>query len=185
MVQQALAYSPKESLNLGNRYTGIMKKNIKNIKSIPDTADFYDLFDINGNDAKHEDSFEELFKKSEKDPELKKIQGQKSDNFKTIPVSIKERIKSYPQPQRKYDLHGLTGSEAEIITEKFLNESTMSGLKTVRVITGKGHHSSAGSVLRDRIETLANILKKNKKILGWNWEKKYKEKSGSMIFYLN
>ena len=65
-----------------------------------------------------------------------------------------------------------------MITERFLKESMNAGLKTVRVVTGKGHHSSAGPVLRDRIEIIANILKKNNKILGWSWENKYKEMSG-------
>ncbi len=156
----------------------------KNIKKIADSEDFYDLFDLKKEGA-DENNFEELLKLSEKDPELRKLQENKSNNnIDKKVISLKERIKLYPKPQEKYDLHGLTALEADSITEKFLNDSKNRGLKTVRVVTGKGHHSVSGSVLRDSVEKLANTLKKNGMILAWKWEKKYKEKSGSIIFYL-
>ena len=159
-----------------------MKK--KSIKKISNSTDFYDIFNVEKKVNNNEENFEELFKATENDPELKKLIDKRSEAIDHNPISIKERIKSYPHPQSKLDLHGSTSSEAELLTEKFINGSINNGLKTVRVITGKGHHSFSGPVLRDRIELLANVLKKNKQILGWNWEKKIKEKSGSIIFYL-
>ncbi len=160
-----------------------MKKG-KVIKNISKSDDFYEMFDVKPKNLNEKESFEELLKASENDPIMKKLQAGKIKSFNKKIIFVKERIKSYPQPQRKLDLHGLTSLEAEAETERFISVAMSDGLKTVRVITGKGYHSLSGPVLRDKIEILANLLKKNGKILSWKWEKKYKEKSGSIVFFL-
>jgi len=160
-----------------------MKKD-KGIKKISKSDDFYEMFGVVKKNSTEKENFEDLLKVSENDPIMKKLQASKTKYLNNTPISVKERIKLYPQPQRKLDLHGLTSLEAEAETENFISVSMSEGLKTVRVITGKGYHSLSGPVLRDKIEILANLLKKNGKILSWKWEKKYKEKSGSIVFFL-
>ena len=52
-----------------------MKKNRKNnVKKIPDSSDFYDVFNLEKSNSPDLESFEELLKISEKDPEIQKLQ---------------------------------------------------------------------------------------------------------------
>lgn len=94
-------------------------------------------------------------------------------------------IHSYPPPQETLDLHGCTAQEAEDKTHYFVEESCRRGLRTVRVITGKGLHSPGGkAVLPDVIEQKLSLLKKDGAIAAFNWEKKVKNKSGALLVYL-
>ncbi|MFA7348030.1 MAG: Smr/MutS family protein [Desulfurivibrionaceae bacterium] len=98
--------------------------------------------------------------------------------------SLQAAIRNSPPPQARLDLHGCTGSEAEIKTENFLARSRRNHLKTVLVITGKGLHSPEGSVLKDVIEARLKIMKNDGSILAYLWEKKDREKSGALLVYL-
>ena len=96
-------------------------------------------------------------------------------------IQIKMNFKQFPKAQTELDLHGFTGPEAELAVDRFLKQATHQNLRTVRIITGKGLHSKQGqSVLRDLIEQLLAELKRQKKILGYKWEKN----RGSVLVYL-
>ncbi len=95
-----------------------------------------------------------------------------------------ERLKGYPPPQAEYDCHGLTAVAAEKALRHFLAQADRSRLRTVRIVTGKGLHSPNGPVLRDLVEGELRLLKKQGAILAFRWEKKEKERSGSVIVYL-
>ena len=50
------------------------------------------------------------------------------------------------------DLHGLGVTDAIASTERFLEDARASGIATVRIVYGKGHHSPGGrGVLREVI----------------------------------
>lgn len=59
--------------------------------------------------------------------------------------------------QAELDLHGVTGAEARTLVEEFLRESVGERLLKVRIVHGRGLHSSDGkAVLRDVVE---NVLR--------------------------
>ncbi len=66
------------------------------------------------------------------------------------------RLKTRPKNLRvddQIDLHGLRTEPALRRLEHFVAEAAASGLRTVLVITGKGHHSPGGrGVLRQKVE---------------------------------
>lgn len=95
-----------------------------------------------------------------------------------------QRLKGYPPPQAEFDCHGLTAVEAEKKLHRFIAQAGRTSLRTLRVITGKGLHSPGGPVLRDMVESELRLLKKNGAIVAFRWEKKEKERSGSVIVYL-
>lgn len=100
------------------------------------------------------------------------------------PAPLGEQLKGYPPPQGELDCHGLTAAEAETTLHRFLSQAGQAALRTVRVITGKGRHSMNGPVLRDMVESELRLLKKSGAIVAFRWEKKEKERSGSIIVYL-
>jgi hypothetical protein len=52
------------------------------------------------------------------------------------------------------------------------------------IIVGKGLHSQGKAILPDVVEKKITRLKRKKWLLGFEWEKKDKRKSGSLIVYL-
>ena len=95
----------------------------------------------------------------------------------------KKRVPSIP-PHREIDLHGLTGPEAMVKVNSFILTSLGQKKGCVRIITGKGLHSEGPAVLRDIVEEQLDELKKKGVVARWAWEKKKKEKSGSVLVYL-
>jgi len=96
-----------------------------------------------------------------------------------------KRGHGYPPPQETLDLHGCTSQEAEDKTRHFIDNARTRGLRTIRIITGKGLHSPGGvAVLPDAIEQQLTLLKKEKAIAGFDWEKKVKSRSGALHVYL-
>lgn len=94
-------------------------------------------------------------------------------------------LQSYPSPQETLDLHGFTAVEAEGKTQRFIEEVRGRGIRTVRVITGKGLHSPGGkAVLPDVVEQNLSIMKKEGTITSFQWDKKVKERSGALLVYL-
>ncbi|MBU0682224.1 MAG: Smr/MutS family protein [Proteobacteria bacterium] len=92
---------------------------------------------------------------------------------------------SYPPPQDTLDLHGCTAQEAEVKALRFVEGARRRGILTVRIITGKGLHSPGGkAVLPDTIEQVLGLLKKEGGITSFQWDKKVKSKSGSLLVYL-
>lgn len=57
------------------------------------------------------------------------------------------------------DLHGETGDSARGRVERWLYEMREEGEPMVRVVTGRGKHSTAGPVLRGEIEHLLTTLR--------------------------
>lgn len=135
-----------------------------------------------------EESFAKLFEKYQTDTYQQEMLKEKMhapgvENKK--PLTATEKIKLYPQvPQAELDLHGYTGREAGIKAETFIRNTRVRGLKTVRIIVGKGLHSTGKAVLPDVVEAKIIDLKRKKWVLSYKWEKKDKRKSGALIVYL-
>lgn len=53
--------------------------------------------------------------------------------------------------QAELDLHQMTRLEAEQAVKDFLEASQAAGHNLVRIVTGKGIHSQAGSVLKEAV----------------------------------
>ena len=104
--------------------------------------------------------------------------------FPTRQLTLKERMKRYPQPQRQLDLHGLTAIQAEQHTDTYIHTAHADGLFTLRIIVGKGMHSEFGAVLPDVVEDRLSRLKRDGLVMAYRWDKGVKRKSGAVIVYL-
>lgn len=100
------------------------------------------------------------------------------------PMPFHKRIKRYPPPEMDLDLHGFTALGARLRARSFLTACRQQGYFTVRIIVGKGRHSDTGPVLPDTIEDLLVQLKAREIVLGFEWERKKKSRSGAVIVYL-
>jgi DNA-nicking Smr family endonuclease len=94
----------------------------------------------------HEESMEDLIEEFPDlvfDPEF----SDEFQEFKVSGISKKEFSKlkrgDFP-PESHLDLHGLTLSEAEIETRKFVDESSKKGKRVILLITGRGKRSEDG-----------------------------------------
>lgn len=104
--------------------------------------------------------------------------------FPTRRLTLKERMKRYPQPQGQLDLHGLTAIQAEQRTDAYIHTAHADGLLTLRIIVGKGLHSEFGAVLPDVVEDRLSRLKRDGLVMAYRWDKGVKRKSGAVIVYL-
>jgi DNA-nicking Smr family endonuclease len=100
-------------------------------------------------------------------------------------LPIHERLRKFPGPQAKIDLHGCTAREAELKTEAFVRTACKKGLRTIRVITGKGLHSEGEAVLPVVVEDRLRALKREKMVLACRWEGGSRTSSGSVLVYLD
>lgn len=98
---------------------------------------------------------------------------------------IADRLRRYPQPQEEIDLHQLTAAAAQSRVRYGIADAGRRGVKTLRIITGKGLHSEAGAVLRDVVEQTLVTLKRSGSVLTFVWEKRAKQRSGAVIVYLS
>ena len=124
-----------------------------------------------------EENFAELLEESFRKNAAKPLK-------KPAPVPLKKRLKRYPPPEAVLDLHGYTAIEAQIRTESFIYTCKMQGFFTIRIIVGKGRHSEMKAVLPDVVEDVLNEMKRKNMVLGFDWNKKVKSQSGSIIVYL-
>jgi DNA-nicking Smr family endonuclease len=92
--------------------------------------------------------------------------------------------REYPVPQAELDLHRHTGPEALRGIENFIQTARGRGLVSLRIITGKGLHSGGPAVLREVAEGKLLELKERRLVTAYRWEHGQKEKSGSLIVYL-
>jgi len=99
-------------------------------------------------------------------------------------VTVRERIRKYPGPEAEIDLHGCTARQAQQKVESFVLAARVQGLRTVRIITGKGLHSPGEAVLPPVVEERLRELKREKMVLACRWEGKSRRSSGSLIVYL-
>ncbi|MFZ5760986.1 MAG: Smr/MutS family protein [Thermodesulfobacteriota bacterium] len=82
------------------------------------------------------------------------------------------------------DLHGCTCLEAKTRVENFLLTGRLAGRRAVRIITGKGLHSSGQPVLPDFVEELLRDLEESGSVRHYRWEQEGKGRSGALICYL-
>jgi DNA-nicking Smr family endonuclease len=124
-----------------------------------------------------EENFAELLEESFRKNAAKPLK-------KKAPAPLKKRLKRYPAPEAELDLHGYKAIEARIRAESFVYTCKMQGFFTVRIIVGKGQHSELGPVLPDVVEDVLNEMRSKNLVLGFDWDKKTKYGSGSIIVYL-
>jgi DNA-nicking Smr family endonuclease len=146
----------------------------------------HDLYRLFGVEKKSESKdFARMFNELQADRRQQRLLQEKKQSVdKPKPLTVGERIKDYPAPQAELDLHGYKAPEAEKRTLNFIRDARSRRIRTVRLIVGKGLHSQGKAVLPEVIEKIILQLKRNKWVLGFNWEKKDKRKSGALIVYL-
>jgi DNA-nicking Smr family endonuclease len=159
------------------------KTDKKGFRVLTDEHDLYQLFGAKKK-SKQED-FGRMFEEFHQDKQLQLLlQEKKVVSNQSTPLTVSERIKTYPAPQAELDLHGNTVPEAEKRTEAFIENARRKKIRTVRIIVGKGLHSEEKAVLPDVVEKKITRLKRKNWLLGFEWEKKDKRKSGALIVYL-
>lgn len=139
----------------------------------PDSGDAADDFQTLLRHSLGESGREEMLKK--------KFAGLASAPFRPL----RKAIADYPPPQEVMDLHGCTAEQAEEKTEAFIRKAGHKGMRTLLIIVGKGLHSEGRAVLPDVVENRLLLLKKQNRVLAYEWEKKIQRKSGALIVYLN
>ncbi|WP_187149267.1 Smr/MutS family protein [Desulforapulum autotrophicum] len=100
------------------------------------------------------------------------------------PVPLKKQLKRYPPPEEELDLHGDPAIRAVVRSESFVRTAWRAGEFTVSIVVGKGLHSEFGAVLPDVVEDLLVRLKKEGIVLWFEWDRKFKSRSGAVIVYL-
>jgi DNA-nicking Smr family endonuclease len=159
------------------------KTDKKGLRVLTDEHDLYQLFGAKKK-SKQED-FGRMLEEFHQDKQLQLLlQEKKVVSNQSTPLTVSERIKTYPAPQAELDLHGNTAPEAEKRTETFIENARRKKIRTVRIIVGKGLHSEEKAVLPDVVEKKIIRLKRKNWLLGFEWEKKDKRKSGALIVYL-
>jgi len=129
--------------------------------------------------------FAEAVESTLADPALREIFLEKGDSIPPAsPRADAELLRRYPTPETQLDLHGCTAPEAEAKAMAFIIAAQRNGLRTLRLITGKGRHSQGRPVLPDVVEQVAMELRKKRVVLSFHWEKKSKHKSGALILHL-
>ena len=130
-----------------------------------------------------EESFAEIFDKELFDQEFLDRASAKKESAD----SCRQRKQSKDNiflPQKELDLHGCNSREAESRIESFIQACLHERLIMLRIITGKGLHSTGAPVLPDVAEHKLYDLKEQKIIKNFYWEKKYKSSSGALIVLL-
>lgn len=163
----------------------------KGFRILTDNEDLFRLFEMENSftkQAEQHESFDRLFENSQTDIYQQQLLREKMrEEYKknhTRPLTPGERLKEYPPPQAELDLHGCKAPEAEKKTETFIGNARRRGIRTVRVIVGKGLHSSGKAVLPGVVENKIIQLKRRQWVLSFKWENKDKRKSGALIVYL-
>jgi len=150
---------------------------IHTVKAVNDPPDINNMNDPNDSNQEEEESFAVLLEEYFQKNAIKPVK-------KSPPVPIKKRLKRYPTPEAVLDLHGYKAIEAKLRAESFIHTCKMQGFFTIRIIVGKGKHSELGPVLPDVVEDVLNDMKEKNLVLGFDWDKKLKSKSGSVIIYI-
>jgi DNA-nicking Smr family endonuclease len=159
------------------------KTDKKGFRVLTDEHDLYRIFGEKKN-SRQED-FGRILEESQQDIQQQLLlQEKKKISSKTTPLTVSERIITYPAPQLELDLHGSTAPEAEKRTESFIENARRKKIRTVRIIVGKGLHSEGKAILPDVVEKKIIRLKRKNWLLGFEWEKKDKQKSGALTVYL-
>ncbi len=142
------------------------------------------------NDKKNTENNKEIFSQlldiSFKNKDIKDLmQEKKSNDFFKKPISLKQRLKQYPLPEKELDLHRVTAQQANIKAESYIRTAFKQGILTLRIIVGRGLHSHDGiAVLPDLIEELLKKLKQQGIVLWFELEGEKKSTAGAFIVYL-
>lgn len=155
----------------------------KGFRVLTDEHDLYLIFGEKKNSKPGD--FGRIFEESQQDKHQQLLlQEKKKISNGAAPLTVRERIKTYPAPHLELDLHGSTAPEAEKRTESFIENAHRENIRTVRIIVGKGLHSEGKAILPDVVEKKIIRLKRKNWLLGFEWEKKDKRKSSALIVYL-
>ena len=138
---------------------------------------FSDLFEP-GQEA----SFADLEPQYQPDPRKAPSSSSTSDQKRSRGEGQRHATEIAPESQ--LDLHGLTAEEAEKKTRSFLLTQKRRGQQTVRIITGKGLHSTGPGVLRDLVELILHEGRQKGQLKHFAWEKRSKEQSGAVLVQL-
>ena len=66
-------------------------------------------------------------------------------------VHLRRLRKGEPEAEWELDLHGLTAAEAQRDLRAAIADARQAGVRCLHVIHGRGRHSEAGAVLRERL----------------------------------
>jgi DNA-nicking Smr family endonuclease len=130
-----------------------------------------------------QESFAELVEESLAAPEARRALEEKRLGSPRRRAEA-DRLREYPAPQEELDLHRLTGPEAAFRIESFIMTARGLGLRTLRIITGRGLHSEGPAVLPEVAEHRLIEFKERGLVRAYRWEKKQREQSGALIVYL-
>lgn len=108
----------------------------------------------------------------------------KKDEKENKKLNLFEKIKDYPPVQKTKDLHGTTSLDVEKNIRNFISESKLHGIKTVKIITGKGIHSKTAPIIPEFSWDILVKLKRENKITYMKWDKKNNPLSGSIIVFI-
>jgi DNA-nicking Smr family endonuclease len=131
------------------------------------------------------DAFPDMLERSLAETEIPSVIAEKEGSSEAARQRLmREQLADYPEVQEEIDLHGYTAREAAGKTESFIQSARLRGLKTIRIVVGKGLHSQDKAVLPDVVERKVVALKKAGTVLTFSWEKRSKHRSGALIVYL-
>ncbi len=154
------------------------------IPRLDNQSDLQRLFDASVKDAGDGPALGETLRQSLAHDARGLMKKKTGGYFPPRRMSLKEKLRRYPDPQAQLDLHGATAARARERTAAFIRTAQADGLYTLRIIVGKGLHSEGGAVLPDVIEDLLLDLKRDDTVLSYRWEKRVKRKSGAVIVFL-
>jgi len=133
-----------------------------------------------------EDNFEDILEESFSQKNMREVLKEKTSNTKDPNKKVKKgQRENKAKPQTELDLHGYSGQEAKKEVERFIERSFRTGLKAVRIITGRGVHSDVGkpvlpTVTKDKLIE----LKERNIVTSYKWDNYHNTRGGSVIVYL-
>lgn len=155
------------------------------IRQLTHDDDLYVLLSGDQDQLKPVKDFAELLEESLSQPgSALPLKAEQAVEPARKPLPVHEQIKDYPLPQDELDLHGHTAEEAAQKIDAFLRTARVRGLRTVRLVVGKGLHSQLAPVLPGAAEQKVVALKKQGLVRTFVWEKRRKLTSGALIVYL-
>ena len=165
------------------------RKNKKKVCVLTDEDDLCELFACDSEAPAKEpetgDDFRKLLERTLVGENFRTALREKNGNKPVRKKSaVRETIRAYPRPETELDLHGHTSVDVAAKVENEINSLRREGVRTLRIIVGKGLHSHGRAVLPDLVEKKLADLKRKGMVLTFRWEKRAKLKSGSIIVYL-
>ena len=82
------------------------------------------------------------------------------------------------------DLHGRRAAEAGAVVKSFLLTHRRLRSPAVRIVTGKGRHSPERPVLKEVVETILRLERRERRIASFQWEGGDRETAGCVLVVL-